>query len=103
MRDTTTITVEHLQRGQPGPYRPHTYEARITVEGNRSWNGLTEWQIRELAKVVVHSYSEKPDDGSMDSAFAPRLKRLERVEEQRDGIGPRREVWMVRVEEPFCD
>lgn len=103
MSETTTITVQHLQRGQPGPYRPHTYEARITIEGSHVWNRLTEQQVRELARAVVHSFTDEPDSGSMESHFRPRLRRLEKVEEQRDGLGPCREVWHVRVEVPYCD
>jgi hypothetical protein len=101
--ENTTIKVEHLQRGQPGPYQPHVYAARITIEGSRSWNGLTEWQVRQLVKAVVHGFTEDEPDGSMASHFAPRLKRLEKVEEERDGLGPTRAVWFARVEEPYTD
>jgi hypothetical protein len=100
------IAVEHLQRGQPRPYGPHTYEAKITIEGAQRWDCLLEGQMKDLIRACVHPFTEEPSDGSMDSHFRPRLKRLECTEDVAltdNTLGPRRQVWMVRVEEPFCD
>ena len=97
------ISVEHRQRGQPGPYQPHTYESRITVESTGWGDGLTEQQMRRLAKAVVQWWPEDEEraDG-MSGHFQPRLRRMERIERESDGPA-RREVWIVRVEIPYTD
>ena len=103
--DDLTITVKHLQRGQPGPYRPHTYTSEITITGNRSWDHLLDGQIKDLVKAVVHSFTEEPvtDQGSY---YRPRLTELVKVGEQKlddQKLGPQREVWRATVEIPFTD
>jgi hypothetical protein len=104
--DDLTITVKHLQRGQPGPYAPHTYESEITITGARSWDHLLEGQLKNLIKAVVHPFTEEKNDGSMNAHFRPRLKALTKVSEEKlsDGsLGPQREVWRARVEIPYTD
>lgn len=102
-----TIEVEHLQRGQPQSYAPHTYESRITLTGRKSWDLPHESRMKDLVQVLVHPFTEDPPDGSMDSHFRPRLKLLERQGEREaltdEQFGPVREVWLARVECPFCD
>lgn len=102
------ISVETLQSGQPGNYKPHTYEANITVVGRR----LMDWQVRHLVRAVVHNFED--DDpakaGTMADHFRPRLKALElrSSEELEDeprisGLPQHREVWYARVENPYTD
>ena len=101
-----TITVKHLQRGQPRAYAPHTYTSYITVTGARSWDRVGESQMKQLVQVLVHSFTEEPNDGSMEAHFKPRLKALTKVSEEKlsdDPLGPQREVWRAHVEEPYTD
>jgi hypothetical protein len=106
-----TISVKHLEWGQK-PYGPHVYEARITIEGKKSWDKLLEEQVRALVKVVVRNYftdeeaKEQYPGDPMGRHFLPKLKKLVRVSEETltgDTLGPQREVWVARVEEPFTD
>lgn len=104
MNDTLTITVEHLQRGQPRPYADHEYRAEITVEGSHPWNRLREDAMRELVRIVVHSFTDDEPDGTMAGHFRPRLTELRCLTmEQEDNLGARREVWLAEVREPYCD
>ena len=101
-----TIAVKHLQRGQPGPYRPHTYESEITIEGERSWDRLTDDQMKKLVGAVVHGFTEDPGDGSQGDYYRPRLKELVKLREEKlseHSLGPQREVWRARVEIPYTD
>ena len=104
--DDLTITVKHLQRGQPRSYAPHTYESEITITGSRSWNRVSQDQLKDLVKAVVHPFTEEPTDGSMGGYYRPRLKALAKVSEKQlteQPLGPQREVWRARVEIPFTD
>lgn len=98
------IEIEHLQRGQARSYAPHVYEARITIEGDKG-NGPIADQVKHIVRGMVHSFTEEPQDNTMDSHFKPRLRKFELVEEDRgeDYASPFRQVWLARVEEPFCD
>jgi hypothetical protein len=101
-----TIKVEHLQRGQPRAYAPHTYESRITVSGEHSWERLTEDQMKHLVQAVVHPYTVEEEDGSADSWFSPRLVALNCVDKQQlteDRLGPQVEIWQAKVEQPYTD
>lgn len=102
-----TITVEHLQRGQPESYAPHTYESRLTFEGKNSWDLPLEDQVRELARTLVHPFTDEPDDGTMNGHFKARLKKLELLSStqsgNQDGFHGGTDVWLVRIEEPYCD
>ena len=103
--DDLTITVKHLQRGQPGPYRPHTYESEITITGARRWDHLLDEQIKNLVRAVVHTFTEDPVT-SPGSYYRPRLKSLAKVSEEQlsdEPLGPQREVWRARIEIPFTD
>ena len=104
-----TIEVEHLQRGQPRPYAPHTYESLITITGAKSWERVDEANLPTLVKLLVHSYLDEDElaaKGSMDAHFSPKLRVLKRIKEEAlsdDTLGPHREVWLARVEIPFTD
>lgn len=94
------ITVEYLQMGQPDNYRPHIYEANITAVGQR----LMDWQVHHLVRALVHNfYDEDPSKaGTMSDYFRPKLKTMElKSSDELDGV--KREVWYVRVEEPYTD
>lgn len=102
-----TIEVKHRSRAQPGPYQPHVYESDIKITGSKSWDRLTEDQIRRLAKVVVHWWPEdeerKPD---MAGHFQPSLNLFKKIDSEslsEATLGPQYETWRVRVEIPFTD
>lgn len=107
MADDLTITVKHLSRGQqPDNYRPHVWEAEITITGSKSWNRLTDSQLKDLIKALVHPFTEEPSDGSMDAHFRPRLKLLAKLSEEQlseSKLGPQRQVWRARIEIPYND
>lgn len=90
------VSVIHLQRGQPRPHAPHTYESELTIEGP----ALHEEQVKLLVKALVHHFTDEPEDDSMDSHFRPRLRKLERTASYPEA---EREIWLARVEMPFCD
>lgn len=105
MAEFLDIHVEHIQRGQAGNYAPHRYEARITFSSARPWNLPTEQAVRKLAKTLVHHWPEDDErEPGMGGHFQGHLRFLTRVEEERaSDLGPRREVWHVCVEVPYCD
>ena len=84
------IDVETLAHGQQRSYGPHIYSAIITITDGC----LLEWQVKEIAHVVVHPFTEEKSDGSMSSHFQPRLREFA---ERGEG------VWEVLIEEPYCD
>lgn len=97
-----TIAVQHISRGQNGPYTRHTYEALITVTGKKSWDRLSKEQVEALAQMIVH-YWVPAGEGDWVS---PRLVFLAEVSSEKlthDPLGPHRTVWKVKVERPYTD
>ena len=94
-----TITVKHLQHGQPRRYADHIYESEITIEGERAWDRLVEDQVKNLAKAVVHPFHDEPEGWA-----SARLDEVTRLSSEReDKLGACREVWRVRVRVPYTD
>jgi hypothetical protein len=102
------IEVEYLQMGQPGSYKPHTYEANITIIGKR----LMDHEVRNLVRAVVRNFDDDDPNAAdtMANHFRTKLKALElkSSEELEDeprvsGLPVRREVWYARVENPYTD
>jgi hypothetical protein len=114
MKNGLTITVERLQRGQPRPYADHTYRSRITIDTPKPWGGLTEGQVRDLVKLVVHPYRTDEElaaiaaeHGGASAHFTPKLtecrREVERTPLTADPAGPHREVWIAEVRDPYTD
>ncbi len=116
------ITVEHLQRGQPCSYAPHTYQSRITIVGEQPWERLLENQVRDLVRAVVHPFTDEPVKGALTSQadyYKPRLTKLEcevdreLADDSRESTRPttatmlpettHRSVWFAEVQIPYCD
>lgn len=103
----TTISVRHLQRGQPRPYADHTYESIIQVEATHKWNRLLDNQVKAVAHAVVHPFTEDKSNGTMGDHYLPRLTHfaLESTEalDPDNTLGAHRYTYRVRVQIPFTD
>ena len=95
------IDVEHIPEVVQ-PYRARSYEANITVTGSR----LSEGQMRDLARAVVRGFRD-PDPskaGTMDEELRTKLRVLElKSSEQLDGFQQYRQVWYVKIQDPYLD
>jgi len=109
MDSTLTISIKHIQRGQPRPYAPHTYRSRIMFTSDDIYQLPDEEDVKALAQVFVHPFTEEPRDSSMASHFMPRLERCELEHDFRhpESLGYVNDehtmIWDVEVQEPFCD
>ncbi len=102
--DNLTITIEHLQRGQPCNYAPHTYTSRITIVGATPWDRLLENQVRDLVRSCVHYFTDEPSTCQADY-YEPRLTNLVcEVDCKAPAQGAGQEsVWLAEVQIPYCD
>src|SRR5208282_6591190 len=95
IEDRVNIEVRWLQRGQPRPYAPHTWEAEIEIHSK--YPPLEE-QLKDLVRALIHYFTEEPDV-DMASHFQPRLRKLDKIRDDEPMVkgAPREVVWHVLI------
>lgn len=106
---SVTIKVTTLQAGQPRPYAPHTYEARIEVSAPcRNELPRTD-AIHHIVQALVHPFQTADQLAAMDSMTAHYSAKLADLSEgpkrptTENPHGPSTQTWVARVEIPYTD
>ncbi len=87
MAKTTTITITTMQSGQMRAYADHLFHAIIDFVGPEM---PTEGRVKDLAKILVHGFSEPPQP------MGPELKLIQRIDN-----GPGHAKWEVLITRPY--
>lgn len=85
-----TVTITHLQRGQPRPYADSIYEADIETS-----EPIGDFVAKKIARALVREFDDEPKDWA-----SAKLDVFRPSEPDRHGFSKK---WRVRVTEAYTD